>query len=242
MSTNRCPFSLNSKMPDDLHQRDLYAFFEVKLDPTVVDSLTTTHNIRKLNSNSIEQKTGVPEGIQQWNLFEAMLLGSPKQKWINHMNVVVVTNQNQLNFKKTLKKWLFNFMLADVSESILDWLHNLQKPKDMLAMVFAAKFKHFNSLVKYCPEVNGVDPDPLTEAEKITAFKKACPQSWVTGMVKVNLNFTNFNDLTTYYNGLKAVELKTNNHCNNNNRINKRKWNNNNNNNNNHHQNNNNNN
>eukprot|EP00957_Ditylum_brightwellii_P151468 11534783-Ditylum_brightwellii.AAC.1 len=98
----------------------------------------------------------------------------------------------------------------DVLESILDWLRNLHKPKDMPVMVFAAKFEHFNSLVKYCPEVNEVDPDPLKEAEKITAFKKACPQSWVTDMVKANLSFNNFNKLTTYYNELKMVEQKNN--------------------------------
>eukprot|EP00957_Ditylum_brightwellii_P159838 12167185-Ditylum_brightwellii.AAC.1 len=97
----------------------------------------------------------------------------------------------------------------------------------MQVMVFAAKFEHFNSLVKYCPEVNGQDPDPLTEAEKITAFKKACPQSWVSDMVKANLTFTNFNKLTAYYNGLKTIEPKTNHHRNNNNNGNKRKWNNN---------------
>eukprot|EP00957_Ditylum_brightwellii_P031706 2404614-Ditylum_brightwellii.AAC.1 len=97
----------------------------------------------------------------------------------------------------------------------------------MQVMVFAAKFEHFNSLVKYCPEVNGQDPDPLKEAEKITAFKKACPQSWVTDMVKANLNFTIFNKLTTYYNRLKTVEPKTN-YNNRNNNGNKRKWNSNN--------------
>eukprot|EP00957_Ditylum_brightwellii_P149805 11408464-Ditylum_brightwellii.AAC.1 len=64
-------------MPDDLHWKELYASFEVKLDPTTLDSLTITRNIRKLNSNDINQvliyvclfdnivkKTGVPEGIQ----------------------------------------------------------------------------------------------------------------------------------------------------------------------------------
>eukprot|EP00957_Ditylum_brightwellii_P059811 4540997-Ditylum_brightwellii.AAC.1 len=125
-------------MLDDSHQKDLYASFEVKLDPMAVDSLTTTHNVRKLDSNDIKQvliyfrllddivkKIGVPEGIQRWNLFEATLLGSPKQKWINHRNVVVVANQNQTNFKKTLKKWLLDFTPVDVLESILNWLCNL---------------------------------------------------------------------------------------------------------------------
>eukprot|EP00957_Ditylum_brightwellii_P131812 10051696-Ditylum_brightwellii.AAC.1 len=152
-------------MLDDSHRKDLYVSFEVKLDPSDPNSLTTSHNVRKLDTNNIEQvltyvrsfddiveKPGMPEGIQRWNLFKAMLLGSPKQKWINHRNMVTLQNRNQANFKKTLEKWLLDFMPMDVSESILNWLRNLQKPKDMQVMVFAAKFEHFNSLVKYCPE------------------------------------------------------------------------------------------
>eukprot|EP00957_Ditylum_brightwellii_P085270 6485280-Ditylum_brightwellii.AAC.1 len=74
MSADRCPFSLNSEMPDDLHRKDLYVSFEVKLDLSDPSSLTASHNVRKLDTNDIEQvliyvrsfdnivkKTGVPE-------------------------------------------------------------------------------------------------------------------------------------------------------------------------------------
>eukprot|EP00957_Ditylum_brightwellii_P148320 11292255-Ditylum_brightwellii.AAC.1 len=63
-----------------------------------------------------------------------MLLGSPKQKWTNHKNAVTLQNRTQPNFKKTLEKWLLDFMPVDMSESILDWLRNLRKPKDMQVM------------------------------------------------------------------------------------------------------------
>eukprot|EP00957_Ditylum_brightwellii_P084941 6459198-Ditylum_brightwellii.AAC.1 len=86
-------------------------------------------------------------------------------------------------------------MSVKVSEDILEWLRNLQKPKDMSINDFAARLDHFNELVKYCPDINGVNPVPLEECEKITDLKKACPNSWKTKMVKANLHITNYNEL-----------------------------------------------
>eukprot|EP00957_Ditylum_brightwellii_P008546 648099-Ditylum_brightwellii.AAC.1 len=86
-------------------------------------------------------------------------------------------------------------MTVDVSEDILEWLRNLHKPKDMTVNNFAAKLDHFNELVRYCPNVNNVNPVPLSDREKIAALKKACPNSLKNKMVKANLHITDYNEL-----------------------------------------------
>eukprot|EP00957_Ditylum_brightwellii_P053604 4061579-Ditylum_brightwellii.AAC.1 len=82
---------------------------------------------------------------------------------------------------------------------------------------FAVKLDHFNELVRYCPNVNNVNPVPLSDQEKIAALKKACPNLWKSEMVKANLHITNYNKLVTYYGSLKAVEPKDGNNNNRNN-------------------------
>eukprot|EP00957_Ditylum_brightwellii_P085950 6539316-Ditylum_brightwellii.AAC.1 len=123
-------------------------------------------------------------------------------------------------------------MTVDVSEDILEWLRNLMKPKDMSVSDFAARLDHFNELVRYCPNINGINPTPLSEREKIASLKKACPNLWKNEMVRANLHITDYNELVTYYGSLKAVEPKDNNNKGGNKNKNKRKWNNNKNNNN----------
>eukprot|EP00957_Ditylum_brightwellii_P163485 12446988-Ditylum_brightwellii.AAC.1 len=86
-------------------------------------------------------------------------------------------------------------MTVDMSEDILEWLLNLHKPKDMTVNNFAVKLDHFNKLVRYCPQVNNVNPVPLTDQEKIAALRKACPNSWKNEMVKANLHITDYNEL-----------------------------------------------
>eukprot|EP00957_Ditylum_brightwellii_P174071 13253938-Ditylum_brightwellii.AAC.1 len=99
MSAEKCPFCLNSSNPDDTNMEDLYAPFEGRFDPANANSTTTTHNVRKLDSNDVErvlmyvqafndivEKANVPVGLQRWTLFESMLLGPSKTKRITHRN------------------------------------------------------------------------------------------------------------------------------------------------------------
>eukprot|EP00957_Ditylum_brightwellii_P156769 11932015-Ditylum_brightwellii.AAC.1 len=111
--------------------------------------------------DDIVEKAAIPEGGQQWTLFESLLLGSPKSKWTNC--AANIAQRTQPNFEATLELWLTDFMTVDVLEDILEWLRNLHKPKDMTVNNFAAKLDHFNKLVRYCPNVNNVNPVPLSD-------------------------------------------------------------------------------
>eukprot|EP00957_Ditylum_brightwellii_P164785 12546808-Ditylum_brightwellii.AAC.1 len=77
MSANKCPFKLNSTFPDDMHRKDLYTSFDIRLDPANVNSLTASHSVRKLDTNDVERilmfiqafddivaKANIPEGGQ----------------------------------------------------------------------------------------------------------------------------------------------------------------------------------
>eukprot|EP00957_Ditylum_brightwellii_P083465 6344738-Ditylum_brightwellii.AAC.1 len=92
----------------------------------------------------------------------------------------------------------------------------------MSVQSFVSHFEELNSLLKYCPNINNVNPVPLDDAEKCIILKKDCPGAWKDEMTKANLSFTDFQDLTTYYTCLKSVRTsstrkRNNNYLNNNN-------------------------
>eukprot|EP00957_Ditylum_brightwellii_P205275 15343138-Ditylum_brightwellii.AAC.1 len=131
--------------------------FDKRLNPADINSLTASHSTRKLNSNDVKQvlmfiqvfhsiatKAAIPQGPQRWTLFKSLLLGSPKSKWTNRAANVATCDQP--NFQAILELWLTDFMTVNFSEDILEWIRNLQKPKDMSVNDFAARLNQCNEL------------------------------------------------------------------------------------------------
>eukprot|EP00957_Ditylum_brightwellii_P005253 400771-Ditylum_brightwellii.AAC.1 len=79
----------------------------------------------------------------------------------------------------------------------------------MSVQSFVSRFEELNSLLMYCLNINNVNPVPLDDAKKCIVLKKACPGAWTDKITKANLSFTDFQDLTTYYTGLKSVKTSS---------------------------------
>eukprot|EP00957_Ditylum_brightwellii_P082846 6298395-Ditylum_brightwellii.AAC.1 len=126
-------------------------------------------------------------------------MGTPKTQWVQHASLVADPDCDQPHFQATIKQWLCGFMTKTILQDIVEWLCQLHKPRDMSVQSFVSRFEELNSLLKYCPNINNVNPVPLDDAKKFIVLKNACPGTWKDKMTKANFSFTDFQDLTTYY-------------------------------------------
>eukprot|EP00957_Ditylum_brightwellii_P147691 11246919-Ditylum_brightwellii.AAC.1 len=136
-------------------------------------------------------------------------MGTSKTQWVQHASLVADPDCDQAHFQATIELWLHGFMTETILQDIVKQLHQLYKPRDMSVQNFVSCFEELNSLLKYCPNINTINPVPLADANKCIILKKACSGAWKDKMTKANLNFINFRDLTMHYTGLKSVETST---------------------------------
>jgi hypothetical protein len=143
-----------------------------------------------------------------------LLGGSCKAKWsactANHLGNAVATNGR---FNTTMAAFMQRYVTSHGTEKLCDLITSAKKPASMSIRDFVTRIDEINRYLPYLPPpLNEI----LTDKEILLVIRRSVP-SWNNQLDRTAVRMNNIQEITSYYQSLEEVEIRTNRNNNRNN-------------------------